>query len=157
MENLTTILYLLVAVLCANIIHALYPKIPLALYQIAAGALLILSPVHPSNIELDPEIFMMLIIGPLLFNDGQKQSIQKLTSHLRSIWSMAILLAIVTVGVIGVGLRFGMPHKFSLPAAFMLAAIVTPTDAVAVKSLTTTVSMPENVNEVLEYESLFND
>jgi CPA1 family monovalent cation:H+ antiporter len=157
MENLTTILYLLIAVLCANIIHALYPKIPLALYQIAAGALLILSPFHTSHIELDPEIFMMLIIGPLLFNDGQKQSIRKLTYHLRSIWSMAILLAIVTVGVIGVGLHLGMPHKFSLPAAFMLAAIVTPTDAVAVKSLTTTVSMPENVNEVLEYESLFND
>lgn len=157
MENVTTILYLLVAVLCANIVHALYPRIPLALYQIAAGALLILSPFHTSNVELDPEIFMMLIIGPLLFNDGQKQSIRKLTSHLHTIWSMAILLAVVTVGLIGAGLHLGMPYKFSLPAAFMLAAIVTPTDAVAVKSLTTTVKMPENVNEVLEYESLFND
>ncbi len=157
MESLTTILYLLVAVLVANIVHAIYPKIPLSLYQIAAGALLILSPLHTNNVELDPEIFMLLIIGPLLFHDGQKQSIRRLTAHIRSIWSMAILLAIVTVGVIGVGLHFGMPRKFSLPAAFMLAAIVTPTDAVAVKSLTTTVSMPENVNEVLEYESLFND
>ncbi len=157
MESLITILYLLVAVLFANIVHAIYPKIPLSLYQIAAGALLILSPLHTNNMELDPEIFMMLIIGPLLFNDGQKQSIRKLSYHLRSIWSMAILLAIVTVAVIGIGLHFGMPRKFSLPAAFMLAAIVTPTDAVAVKSLTTTVSMPENVNEVLEYESLFND
>ncbi len=157
MESFITILYLLVAVLFANIIHAIYPKIPLALYQIAAGALLILSPLHTSHVELDPEIFMMLIIGPLLFNDGQKQSIRKLTYHLRSIWSMAILLAIVTVGVIGIGLHWGMPREFSLPASFMLAAIVTPTDAVAVKSLTTTVSMPDNVNEVLEYESLFND
>lgn len=157
MESLITILYLLVAVLFANIVHAIYPKIPLSLYQIAAGALLILSPLHTGNMELDPEIFMMLIIGPLLFNDGQKQSIRKLSYHLRSIWSMAILLAIVTVVVIGLGLHLGMPRKFSLPAAFMLAAIVTPTDAVAVKSLTTTVSMPENVDEVLEYESLFND
>lgn len=157
MENLVIILYLLVAVLCANIVHALYPKIPLALYQIAAGALVILLPMNTANVELDPEIFMMLIIGPLLFNDGQQQSIAKLTSHLRSIWSMAILLATVTVVVIGLGLHFSLPKSFSLPAAFMLAAIVTPTDAVAVKSLTTTVSMPENVNEVLEYESLFND
>lgn len=39
----------------------------------------------------------------------------------------------------------------------MLAAIITPTDAVAVKSLTTNVEMPKNVNETLEYESLFND
>lgn len=157
MENITTILYLLVAVLCANIVHNLYPKVPLALYQIAAGALLILLPLHTSNIELDPEVFMMLIIGPLLFNDGQQQSISKLRSHLHTIWSMAILLATMTVVVIGLCLHLGLPKSFSLPAAFMLAAIVTPTDAVAVKSLTTTVSMPENVNEALEYESLFND
>lgn len=39
----------------------------------------------------------------------------------------------------------------------MLAAIITPTDAVAVKSLTTGVEIPTNVNLTLEHESLFND
>ena len=46
---------------------------------------------------------------------------------------------------------------FTANQHFLLAAIVTPTDAVAVKSITTNMKVPKNVNGALEYESLFND
>lgn len=71
--------------------------------------------------------------------------------------SLAVYLAVITVLIVGVALHFTLPAKFSLPVAFMLAAIITPTDAVAVKSLTVNVKIPTNVNEQLEQESLFND
>lgn len=71
--------------------------------------------------------------------------------------SLAVYLAIITVIIVGLALHVSLPGEFSLPVAFMLAAIITPTDAVAVKSLTANVEIPENVQEQLEHESLFND
>ena len=100
---------------------------------------------------------MLLIIAPLMFNDGQNVSFRQLAQNVRQILSMAVGLAIVTVILVGSGLKLALPQHFTYALAFMLAAIITPTDAVAVKSLTNNVEMPKNVNETLEYESLFND
>jgi CPA1 family monovalent cation:H+ antiporter len=47
--------------------------------------------------------------------------------------------------------------QWTFPLALALAAIVTPTDAVAVKSMTGNNDMPKGVGEALELESLFND
>lgn len=157
METVAGIFYLIVAIVAANIVHMILPRLPLAIYQIAAGIILSLLPLHASMFRLHPELFMMLIIAPLLYNDGQQQSARHLTKNINTIMSMAVGLALVTVVVLGFGLHLAIPKSFTLPLAFMLAAIITPTDAVAVKSLTTNVKMPENVNRTLEYESLFND
>ena len=157
METVAGIFYLIVAVVAANIVHMIIPRLPLAIYQIAAGIILSLLPLQATMFRLHPELFMMLVIAPLLYNDGQRQSARQLTRHINTILSMALVLAIVSVIILGLGLHGLIPQPFTLPLAFMLAAIITPTDAVAVKSLTTNVNMPENVNTALEYESLFND
>lgn len=156
MSTVLGIIILLVAVVAANIIHLIWPVLPLAIYQIIAGVILAVIPTL-KTFQLEPEIFMILIIAPLMFNDGQNTSFKKLVRGLSRTMSMAVYLALFTVLVLGFGLHLFLSNSFSLPVAFMLAAIITPTDAVAVKSLTTGVEMPENVNTTLEHESLFND
>ncbi|MBB1079493.1 sodium:proton antiporter [Limosilactobacillus sp. STM2_1] len=148
---------LLTAVVTANVVHLVYPKIPLSIYQIIAGILLASLPTEATNFTMHPELFMMVIIAPLMFNDGQNQSFRYLSSNYKSILSMTVALALVTVLITGGFLHAALPKTFPLALAFMLAAIVTPTDAVAVKSITTNMKVPENVNGALEYESLFND
>ena len=148
---------LLITVVAANIVHLLWPILPLAIYQILAGIMLSILPIDTHAIVLKPELFMLLIIAPLMFNDGQNVSFRQLAQNVRQILSMAVGLAIVTVILVGGGLKLALPQHFTYALAFMLAAIITPTDAVAVKSLTNNVEMPKNVNETLEYESLFND
>lgn len=150
------IVLLLVAVVVANIVHLIWPVMPLAIYQVLAGVILAILPTA-QTLELDPEIFMILIIAPLMFNEGQNSSARQLTRNIRQIMSLAVYLAIITVIIVGLALHVSLPGEFYLPVAFMLAAIITPTDAVAVKSLTANVEMPENVQEQLEHESLFND
>lgn len=157
MDNLLGIILLAVTVVAANIVHLLYPKIPLSIYQIIAGVLLALLPTEITNFSLHPEIFMMVVIAPLMFNDGQNQSFRYLTNNFRSIFSISVILAIVTVLITGSLLHSVLPQTFPFALAFMLAAIITPTDAVAVKSITNNMTVPENVNGALEYESLFND
>lgn len=148
---------LLITVVAANIVHLLWPILPLAIYQILAGIMLSILPIDTHAIVLKPELFMLLIIAPLMFNDGQNVSFRQLAQNVRQILSMAVGLAIVTVILVGGGLKLALPQHFTYALAFMLAAIITPTDAMAVKSLTNNVEMPKNVNETLEYESLFND
>lgn len=157
MGMIFAIILLLTAVVVANVVHLIYPKIPLSIYQIIVGILLALLPTEATNYTLHPELFLMIVIAPLLFNDGQNQSFKYLSSNLKPILSMTVALALVTVLITGTFLHVTIPATFSFALAFMLAAIVTPTDAVAVKSLTTGIKMPENVNGALEYESLFND
>ncbi|WP_295731359.1 sodium:proton antiporter [uncultured Limosilactobacillus sp.] len=156
MSTVLGIMILLVAVVAANILHLVWPRFPLAIYQIIVGVILAIIP-DLQTFRLEPEIFMLLIIAPLMFNDGQNTSFRQLARGLSRTMSMAVYLALFTVIVMSLGLHLLLPHSFSLPVAFMLAAIITPTDAVAVKSLTTRVEMPENVNLTLEHESLFND
>lgn len=157
MDMILGIILLLTAVVTANVVHLIYPKIPLSIYQIIAGILLASLPTEATNFTMHPELFMMVIIAPLMFNDGQNQSFRYLSSNVKAILSMTVGLALVTVLITGGFLHLTLPGTFSLALAFMLAAIVTPTDAVAVKSITVNMKVPENVNGALEYESLFND
>lgn len=157
MNSIFTIILLLAAVVVANTIHLLWSKIPLSIYQIVLGILIALLPTQATDITLHPELFMMVVIAPLMFNDGQNQSSRVLSRNVKNILSLSVVFALVTVLIMG-GILHGLLHQeFTLPLAFLLAAIITPTDAVAVKSLTTNVTIPENVNTTLEVESLFND
>lgn len=157
MELLLGIILLLATVVVANVIHLIFPRVPLSIYQILAGVLLASLPTAATNFTMHPELFMMVVIAPLMFNDGQNQSFRYLSRNYKSIFSISVLLALVTVLVAGSILHLAMPTVFPFALAFILAAIITPTDAVAVKSITSNMTVPENVNGALEYESLFND
>lgn len=150
-----TILLLVVAAIAANIIYAIYPKIPLAFYEIITGVLLSLVPLF-NNFHLEPEIFMLVIIAPLMFNDGQNTDMHRLRKNISSTLSLAIVLALVTIFA-GGALTHVFWHTLPLALCFALAAIVTPTDAVAVTSITSGIEVPEHVMGALENESLFND
>lgn len=155
MSAILSIMLLTVAVVVANIFSLIWPKIPLAVYQIIAGLLLSLDPQF-NHFALEPELFMLAIIAPLMFNDGQNQYARSLSKHLSSILSMAVFLAIFTVLVVGF-LTHAVWPAMALPITLMLAAIITPTDAVAVNSITKNVILPKRVHTVLTHESLFND
>ncbi|WP_137597563.1 cation:proton antiporter [Paucilactobacillus kaifaensis] len=155
MESILSIMLLTVAVVVANILSLIWPKVPLAVYQIIAGLLLSLDPQF-NHFALEPELFMLAIIAPLMFNDGQNQSTRSLSKNISSILSMSVFLAIFTVLVVGFSAHMLWP-TMALPITLMLAAIITPTDAVAVNSITKNVILPERVHTTLTHESLFND
>ena len=69
---------------------------------------------------------------------------------------MAVGLVITTVVVVGYFINYIIP-SISLGAAFALAAILSPTDAVAVKSITKGMKLPKGLMSILEGESLLND
>lgn len=155
MTTIFSIILLLIAVVAANILYLVWPKIPLSFYQIIAGLVLSLDPQY-NHFTFEPELFMIIIIAPLMFNDGQNQAMKNITRNLSTTLSLAIGLAVISVIAVGFFTHWLWPY-IALPLAFMLGAIITPTDAVAVKSITRNVILPDEINDALEHESLFND
>lgn len=155
MQTVFLVLLLIAAVVGANAIYARFSLVPVAFLQIAAGLLLALTPFY-RHFELEPEVFLFVIISVLMFNDGQNTSMRKLSHQIRTTLSLAVVLAIVTILIVGTVTHLIIP-QFSLALALALGAIITPTDAVAVSSITTKVSVPKDVMDTLENESLFND
>lgn len=146
---------LVIGVVGTNIIKQFFPKIPEAFILIVVGILLSYTKIF-QGFELEPEFFMVAIIAPLMFVDGQKQSIKKIRERFSLIFVLSVVLATATVLIVGIMTNL-IEAKWTLPLAIALAAIVTPTDAVAVKSMTSGSEMPKGVGEALELESLFND
>ncbi|MFC6323062.1 cation:proton antiporter [Companilactobacillus baiquanensis] len=155
METVFLVLLLIAAVVGANAIYARFDLIPVAFLQMAGGYILSFLPVY-KHFEFEPEIFLLVIISILMFNDGQNTNIRKLMHQMGTTLSLSVVLAILTILVVGVVTHNLIP-QFSLPLALALGAIITPTDAVAVSSITSKVLVPTDAMNTLENESLFND
>ncbi|GEK29515.1 cation:proton antiporter [Furfurilactobacillus siliginis] len=146
---------LIIAVIAAEIIYNQFSSIPLAFYQIAAGGLLSFITFY-HHYQFDPKFFLFAIIAPIMFNDAQETSRKTLGRNIMDTLSLAILLVITTVVAVGFGVHFIYP-ALSLSLAFMLIAIVSPTDATAVTSITKNLQLPSGLMETLKNESLLND
>ena len=155
MEILITISVFIILVIIGSFLNKYIPRIPAALFQIILGFLVSYLAI-PLHFEFESEAFMALIIAPLLFTDAYKASRSELWLYKKPIVYMAVGLVITTVVVVGYFINYIIP-SISLGAAFALAAILSPTDAVAVKSITKGMKLPKGLMSILEGESLLND
>ena len=156
MEILTTLGIFVIIVILGSFLNNLFPRIPAALFQIILGAAITFIPNLPLHFEFESEMFMMLVIAPLLFTDGFNSSLKNIWLYKRPIIYMAIFLVLVTVIVVGSIIHLLLP-MIPWAACFVLAAVLSPTDAVAVKSITKGMKLPKGLMAILEGESLLND
>lgn len=152
---LEAFLIFIIAVIISSIIHNKFPKIPMAFIQIALGVCVYILPI-PIHFEFDSEVFMMAVIAPLLFVEGTHVSRTKLLEYRKPIILMAMALVFTTVIGVGYFIHWFWP-ELPMPAAFAIAAILCPTDAVAVQAITKGKILPKGSMNILEGESLLND
>ncbi len=156
MEIVFTVLVLLMAVALSNVIARMVPfQIPVPLMQIGFGAFLAV-PVFNLHITFNPEVFLLLFIPPLLFVDGWRIPKRDFFRQHFAILMMALGLAFFTVFGIGFFIHLLIP-SVPLPAAFALAAVLSPTDAVAVSGIVGRKRVPKRIMNLLEGEALMND
>lgn len=149
------ILYVIFAVVLSSFLSRFLPRISLPLVQIALGLIASQLPFFPAT-ELDPELFMVLFIAPLLYLEAHEIDKSSLLRSLKLSLSLAIGLAVATMVAVGFILHTAWP-VFPLAAALALGAALGPTDAVAVSSLSHEASLTTRQLGVLKGESLFND
>ncbi len=149
------ILCIIAAVVLSSFISRFIPKVSTPLVQIALGALAAQLPFFP-NVTLDPELFMVLFIAPLLYLEAHEIDKTELLKSAKLSLSLAIGLAIATMTAVGFALNAIWP-AIPLAAALALGAALGPTDAVAVSSLGKEATLTQRQTSVLKGESLFND
>jgi CPA1 family monovalent cation:H+ antiporter len=153
MQTAYTVLILLMLVGVSRLIGRVIP-LPLPLVQIAAGALLAW-PTLGLHVALDPELFLFLFLPPLLFSDGWRMPKREFW-HLRGpILTLAVGLVLFTVVGAGYFIHWLLPGV-PLPVAFALAAVLSPTDAVAVSAISRN-RLPTPLMHILQGEALMND
>jgi CPA1 family monovalent cation:H+ antiporter len=155
MDSIEVVLIMMLAVVASAYVRRVLPgSIPLPLVQIGLGALIAAKSTH--GVDLEPDLFFLVFLPPLLFLDGWRIPKSGLLRDKGTILELAFGLVIFTV--IGAGfLIHWMIPTMPLPVAFALAAIVSPTDPVAVSSITASTPIPKRLMHILEGESLLND
>ncbi|TPL90267.1 Na+/H+ antiporter [Mesorhizobium sp. B2-3-12] len=130
-------------------------RVPLPVLQIAIGAALAW-PAKGLHVEIDPELFLLVFIPPLLFGDAFAAPKRELIGLRGPILDLAIGLVFFTIVGFGYALHWLVP-SIPLVVAFALAAVLSPTDAVAVSSIVDRNVVPSRLMHILEGESLLND
>ncbi|CAM2884761.1 cation:proton antiporter [Dellaglioa algida] len=154
MPLLESVIVLAALVLLSNVISHYLVSIPVGLIQITLGFIVAL--IFKISIELETDWFLLLFIAPLLFNDGRKFPKRELWKLRGAIFANAILLVFLTTVAGGFFIHFLIP-KMPLAVGFALAAILSPTDPVAVQSIAEKAKLPRNILNLVSGESLIND
>lgn len=153
MAHLTFIFSLIGMTAISGIIARYLRWLPIPWIQIILGTIIAAFGV---TINFDPSMFLALFIPPLLFADAWRIPKREIVSLARPILSLATLLVLATVIGGGYFVNWLIP-AIPLSAAFVLASVLSPTDAVAVSAVASRTPMPSKMHHLLEGESLFND
>lgn len=157
MESFEVVLLLIGCVLVSSVFDQVLSRVSLPLVQIALGAAVgfVISD-DPTAVFSDPELFLLLFIAPLLFDESRHADKTALWKNKTMIASLAIGLVIVTMLIVGFVLNLIVP-SVPLAAAFALGAALGPTDAAAVAAMGKDVSLSKKQESLLSGEALFND
>jgi CPA1 family monovalent cation:H+ antiporter len=155
MDSVELVLAMLLAVVASGYLVRMLPfPLPLPLMQVALGA--VIAGVFGHGIALEPDLFFLLFLPPLLFIDGWRIPKIGLFHDKNTILELALGLVVFTVLGAGYLLHWLVPWM-PLGVAFALAAIVAPTDPIAVSSIAARVPIPSRLMHILEGEALLND
>lgn len=147
---------ILLALLLSNILSKLFPKIPLQMMQILLGvAITFLTQEY--TFTMDPELFLSLVIAPLLFREGEESDITNVLRHWKMVLYLILPVILVTTLSIGLVANFLLPVSVPLSAWFAVGAALGPTDAVAFGSLSRRFEFPKYIQNILNGEGLLND
>jgi monovalent cation/hydrogen antiporter len=130
-------------------------RIPYPILLVLGGLGLGFVPGMP-HIEFPPDLVLVAILPPLLYGGAFFTSLRDLRANVRPIALLAIGLVLtttVTVAAIGHALIPGLDW----PTAFVLGAIVSPTDPTAATAIADRFGLPRRLVSLIEGESLVND
>jgi monovalent cation/hydrogen antiporter len=130
-------------------------RVPYPIFMVLGGLVLSFVPGLP-EFDLPPELVLVAFLPPLLYSSAFFTSLRDLRANMYPIGLLSIgLVAATTVCVAAVAHAVveGLPWS----AAFVLGAVVSPTDPLAATSIASRLGVPRRVVTIIEGESLVND
>ena len=130
-------------------------NIPYPILLVLGGLALGFVPGMP-DIELPPELVLIGVLPPLLYGAAFFTSLRDLRANVRPVGLLAVGLVLLTMVAVAVVAHAIVP-ELPWSAAFVLGAIVSPTDPIAATAIMRRLGVPRRVVSIVEGESLVND
>jgi CPA1 family monovalent cation:H+ antiporter len=152
--NQAEIICTLLMVVVALAIFAKRVALPYPVLLVIGGLVLGFVPGLP-GVKLEPDLVFLFLLPPLLYPAALFTSWRDFRANLSPILLLAIGLVLLTTAFVAVVAHAltGLPWA----TAFILGAIVSPTDAVAATAIANRLRVPQRIVTILEGESLVND
>jgi Na+/H+ antiporter len=152
--NQAEIICTLLIVIASLAILAKKLALPYPVLLVIGGLVLGFVPGLPA-VQLEPDMVFLFLLPPLLYPAAVFTSWRDFRANLSPILLLAIGLVLLTTALVAVVAHAltGLPWS----AAFVLGAIVSPTDAVAATAITSRLRVPGRIVTILDGESLVND
>src|ERR687885_1802219 len=134
---------------------ARYLSVPYPIVLVVGGALFGFVPGLP-EVKLDPEVVLVVFLPPLLYGSSIFANFGDFRANLRALTLSTVGLVLATMGAVAWAAHELVP---GLPwdAAFVLGAIVSPTDPLAAATIMRRLDAPRRMVSGVEGEGLFND
>jgi Na+/H+ antiporter len=145
----------LTATVAALVVLAQYARVPYPIFLVVGGLVLGFAPGAP-HVRLDPEVVFVVVLPPLIYSAAFFASLRDLRDNLRPISLLSVGLVLATLAAVAV-VAHAVVDGMTWGTAFVLGAIVSPTDAIAATAIARRLGVPRRVVTVLEGESLIND
>lgn len=149
---------LLLFVLCAVVLLTALANrlgVPYPILLVIGGSALGFAPGVP-DVELEPDLVLLLFLPPLLFIAAYFASLRDLRADVRPISMAAVLLVLATMCGVAVAFKLAVPDV-PWAVAFAFGAIVSPTDPLAAIEISRRMGVPRRLQTLIEGEALIND
>lgn len=130
-------------------------SVPYPIMLVIGGAAIGFIPGLP-EITLDPELVLALFLPPLLYKSAVYANFDDFRTNLRGLTLSTVVLVLVTMAGVAAAAHAMIPGM-SWQAAFVLGAILSPTDPVAAATIMHRLNAPRRLVSSIEGEGLFND
>jgi CPA1 family monovalent cation:H+ antiporter len=130
-------------------------RVPYPILLVLGGLAIGVMPGMPT-VELNPQLILFGVLPPLLYSAAFFTSLRDLRASARPIGLLAVGLVVMTtvgVAVLAHAVIDGLPWA----SAFVLGAIVSPTDPIAATAIARRLGVPRKLVTIVEGESLVND
>jgi Na+/H+ antiporter len=144
----------LLVILVALVALAFRLNISYPIVLVLGGLLLALPPRLPA-VRLEPDIVFLVFLPPLLFSDAVNSSWRDFRENWRPIFLLSVGLVFATTGSVLLIAHFLLHIDWG--PAFVLGAVLGPTDTIAVSAILERFPIPRRLSAILRGESLVND
>src|SRR5690242_12695135 len=149
------VLLALLVAMAGLLVAAPILRVPYPIFLVLGGLALGFVPGVPS-LELPPDVVLVAVLPPLLYSAAFFTPLRDLRTNVRPISVLSVGLVIATMTVVAI-----VAHRWiegmSWSAAFVLGAVVSPTDPLAATAVMRRFGAPRRIVAIVEGESLVND
>ncbi len=149
---------LLAALLAAGLLLlalSQFVRVPYPILLVLGGVAIAFLPGAP-QVQLQPDLVLVAVLPPLLYGAAFFASLRELRANVRPIGLLAIGLVLTTMIAVAAVAHAVIPG-LDWPQAFVLGALVSPTDPTAAAAIAQRLGLPRRLIALVEGESLVND